>query len=496
MRHGLIYVEAAFRRQPAQSTRDALTHTEKGRRMKNTVKLICAAIFVLPGLAFAADAPPAVPDTLGEAILAGKPLTNFRLRYEYVDQAGKADEANAWTLRSLIGWQTQPFKNFSFTAQLINVAQLNDDFYDGTDSVFGRSVATPADKARFPTVADPDYTGVNQLFLEWTGLPDTKVRVGRQSVKLDNVRFIGNVEFRQVMQVFDGVALENRSIPDTELYFAHFEAVRHINTIYRSGGNVDIAHASWKYAPTGSLTGYGYFQNMPLNNQNPYSNDAHTTFGGTGFSDNSNRTLGLRADGSHKLNDAWKLLYTAEYAKQDDYRGGNRNIDAHYWRLGAGAGWNSWYLRLDRELLSSNGASASANRYAFQTPLGTNHLFQGWADLFLTTPKEGIEDTYLSFGGKLFEIQLSGEYHWFDSDRNYRTTGDPAAFSGYSGSRYGKELDLAAAYAYDKHWSGKLEYFRFQEDECYAGSVSTCLDTNANRKRDTDKFLFTLMYAF
>ena len=51
------------------------------------------------------------------------------------------DEADAWTIRSLIGWQTKPFKNFSIAAQLINVTQLNDGFYDGTNNTFGSVVA-------------------------------------------------------------------------------------------------------------------------------------------------------------------------------------------------------------------------------------------------------------------------------------------------------------------------------------------------------------------
>jgi hypothetical protein len=32
---------------------------------------------------------------------------------------------------------------------------------------------------------------------------------------------------------------------------------------------------------------------------------------------------------------------------------------------------------------------------AFQAPLGTKHAFQGWADEFLNTPTDGIEDAYL-----------------------------------------------------------------------------------------------------
>lgn len=421
-----------------------------------------AAMYALPVLAEDTNKA-ATPTTLMEAISMGKPMTNFRLRYENVDQDGKAEHSNAWTMRSLIGWQTKPLNNFSVAAQLINVTQFNNDFYDNTNTTFGG--ATPANKSAYPLVVDPDYTGVNQLFVEWTGLPDTKVRLGRQSVKLDNVRFIGNVEFRQIMQVFDGVAVENKSVPNVELYAAHFEGLRRITSEYFSKGSVEIAHATWKYSPTENLTGYGYLQDMAKNG---------FTTGLTSPSDNSTQTFGLRADGSHKVNDSLKALYTAEYAKQDNYRGGNSAIDAHYWRLGGGAGYGNWSARLDREVLSSNNGL-----YGFQTPLATGHLFQGLGDSFLTTPKHGIEDTFITLNGKVLDVQLSAEYHWLDSNKNYATTGG-------TGNHYGKELDLVAGYSYDKNWSGKVEYFSFKEDEIYS----------ASRKRDKDNFLVTLMYTF
>ncbi len=469
--------------------------------MKTTLKLTVLATLgaLYAGTALAADEPaasPPPPATLLEAITGGKPMTNFRLRYEYVDQEGYAstlkrniEDSNAWTLRSLIGWQTLPFHNFSFAAQLINVTQLNNDFYDNERTFSGRPAREKEDES---VVADPNYTNINQLYMDWTGIPATKIRLGRQSVKLDNVRFIGNVEFRQVMQVFDGIAVENKSIPDTEIYLAHFGAVNQISTKRRSG-NIDIAHATWKYSPTESLTGYGYFLDVEHNGQNIY-NRGTKTITGTGFADNSSRTLGLRADGSHKINDDWKVLYTAEYADQQDYRGGDNRIDAHYWRLGAGAGWGNWYLRLDREDLSSN-----HGKYGFQTPFGTNHLFQGWGDSFLVTPKQGMEDTFLSFGGKVFNVQLAAEYHWFDSDKDFRTTGDSATH--FTGNSYGKELDLSAAYTYDKHWSGKVEYFNYNADDCYTSSTAkgnyVCSNTAKGRSyRDKDNFLVTLMYSF
>ena len=429
-----------------------------------------AAVAVLAsGYATAAlsDEPisPAVPQTFSEAVKAGKPMTNFRLRYEHVDDDVPAhtENANALTLRSLIGWQTAPWHDFSFAAQLIDVSVFN-NHYDNRDKW-----RPEPGQGEYPVVVDPDDTDINQLFVEWSGLKGTKLRLGRQSVKLDNVRFIGNIEFRQVMQVFDGVALENRGLlPDTSIYLAHFERVKQISTKYQDA-NVEIANIKYALSPTESLIGYGYLIDW---NGSPKASNPNSDL-------TSSKTFGLRLDGAHKLNDDWKALYTAEYAKQDDYKDGNDNIDSHYLRIGAGAQYGNWYLRVDREDLSSNDG-----RSAFQTPLGTNHLFQGWTDLFLTTPNSGIHDTFITAGGRLFDIQLYAEYHWLDSDEDFNSLG------GRQGDSYGKELDISATYNYEK-WMGKVEYAHFKEDDELGATVNA-----ATRKRDVEKLWLTVMYTF
>lgn len=59
---------------------------------------------------------------------------------------------------------------------------------------------------------------------------------------------------------------------------------------------------------------------------------------------------------------------------------------------------------------------------AFQTPFATSHAFNGWADLFLTTPETGLRDHYATIGrkfsaiGALPGLQASLTYHEFDSD--------------------------------------------------------------------------------
>ena len=390
-----------------------------------------------------------------DAVKNGKAMTSFRLRYENVDQENRARTGEAVTLRSLVGWQTAAFHDFSLSAQLIDVAKFQDD-YDERDRGLPQS-----GRADYPIIADPDLTAVNQLYLDWTGLAATRIRIGRQQVNLDNVRFIGDIGFRQVMQVFDGISLLNSSLPETELYFAHFDRVRQVSSRQRKG-DLDIVHARYRLSAATALTAYGYFSNF----ENPTV--APTNVFGPD-SDQSSKSLGLRLEGSHGLGAAWKLPYTVEYARQTDYADGDSRIDAYYARLGGGAMFNSWYARFDYELLSSNDG-----RYAFQTPFGTNHLFQGWADLFLVTPASGIKDRYLSFGGKpLTALQLMGEYHVFKSDEGDLT--------------YGKELDLGVAYAVNAKLQAKLEYAHFKEGDRQAGPA---------RKPDTKKIWLTMMYTF
>jgi hypothetical protein len=171
------------------------------------------------------------------------------------------------------------------------------------------------------------------------------------------------------------------------------------------------------------------------------------------------------------------VLYTAEYAKQDDYKDGSRLIDNDYYRVGAGAGYGDWFLRIDQEKLSGN-----SDNKAFQTPLGTNHIFQGWADVFLVTPNEGIEDTILIAGGKVMDATIKAEYHFINSDRNFAKVG------GGTGDKYGKEFDLGVYYKFTKQISGSVEYANFKEDDEYVKTAS--------RKRDTEKFWLTAIYAF
>jgi hypothetical protein len=421
--------------------------------MKKTIAALAIALAGLsgPGEACAADTAVGEASNLGEAITGGKLLLNLRPRYEYVEQVNKPEDAHAFTLRTLFGWRTRPWHGLSATVEGINVTHLGSQRYN--------DVPSRAATSRYPLVADPDMTGINQLYAQYTGLPETDARVGWQSIKLDNVRFIGNVEFRQVMQVFDAVAVENRSIENLNIYASYFWRRRDILGDQTSM-DMPVLNLRYTWKPGNDLIGYAYLQDQPKTGQN------------TGFSDNSNQIYGVRANGSYPLGDKLQLLYTAEYAKQDDYADGDPRIDAEYLHLGAGPQLGNWFVRLDYELLSSNDGV-----YGFQTPLGTNHLFQGWADQFLITPRQGIQDYYIAAGGKIGKLAIYVEVHEFQSD---------------AGSiDFGNELDVGLTYplAFVKGLTGKLEYANYNAVDRVPGDALAS-------KVDVRKFWATLIYQF
>jgi hypothetical protein len=421
----------------------------KGKTMRFKKTLLSLAIAM--SLPCIAHAEVEEATSFSDAITGGKFSGNFKLRYEYVDQDGKSETANAFTLRSLLGYQTKAFNGFSVTGEVYGVTQLNDD-YNNLDN----GVSEPG-KGNYPVVADPESYNVHQLFLQWSNKENT-VKVGRQGMILDNWRFIGDVRFRQNWQVMDGISFTNKSLAKTQIDLAYFNRVKQITTKLQDA-NIGIANVKYSITPTTSISGYGYLVDWDR----------------AALAPSSTKTFGVRLDGSQKIDDNWKALYTAEYAKQDDYQSGSPLIDNFYYHIGAGAGYGDWFVRLDQEKLSGNSKGK-----AFQTPLGTNHLFQGWADVFLTTPNQGIKDTMIIAGGKFMGATIKSEYHWIDSDRDFAKVG------GGFGDKYGKEFDLGVYYNFTKQVSGSVEYADFTEDDQYA----------AARKRDIQKLWLTAMYKF
>ncbi len=363
-------------------------------------------------------------ETLADAITGGKVTVDFRYRAENVDQDGFAKDAFASTLRTKLKYETGVFKGFSGVLEFDNVSNIGATAFN--DSGNG--------KTRFPVIADPEITEVNQAYIAYTGFEKTTLLAGRTAVNIGNQRFVGTVGWRQNDQTWDMVGMINSSIPDMTITTAY---IWNVNRVFGSDhpfGDLDtntfVVDAKYTGLPIGNITAYGLIIDL---------NDA-PVFG------LSSKTFGVRFDGKHKVADGnMTFLYEAEYANQTDHASNATDYSADYVHLSAGLSANGLTGKVGFEKLGSdNGGTA-----AFQTPLATSHKFNGWADKFLGTPGGGLEDFY---GSLAYKVQADGPLKGLKFAAIYHD------FSAATGGNYGTEIDLLVAKKINKHYSVALKF--------------------------------------
>ncbi len=367
-------------------------------------------------------------EALSDAILNGKPMLDVRYRFEHVDQATRARDARAHTVRTKIGFQTAPFYDFSALVQFENSSTIGSGKFNSTTNGQGT----------YPVVADPEDTDFNQAYLSYGGIPDTKIHVGRRVINLDNQRFVGSVAFRQNEQSFDSATIINSSLEDLKAQYSYVWGIQRIFGGDSAAGDWDTSshlfNVSYGGFSIGKITGYAYLLDL--------DNDAALR---------STRTFGVRLSGAYQL-DPVKLLYTAEFAHQSDYANNPNSIGLPYIHLEPGIAYSGFTAKVGFESLGGDGSDG------FQMPYATLHKFQGWADLFLTTPNTGINDYYASLGyafdmggvEAIDSLKALAVYHHFDAED---TSAD-----------YGSEIDFLVAMKLYKRFTVALKYANYSSD--------------------------------
>jgi hypothetical protein len=164
----------------------------------------------------------------------------------------------------------------------------------------------------------------------------------------------------------------------------------------------------------------------------------------TGFDNSSYKAYGARAEGAFRAG-AIEIPYTAEYAQQKPYAGGNALIDVDYWRLGGGLSWRDILLRYDEEVKGSNNG-----RYGLQMPLTDFYAFNGWTLHFFNTPFQGLKDRWMTFraGYPPANLVFVAEGHRFRSD--------------FRDLDFGRETDVGLFWSF---WEGmvlRLQHARYE----------------------------------
>lgn len=343
----------------------------------------------------------------------------FDLRYRYEQDDTKnpnKDHGDASTIRMRLGYLTPSFYGLQAYAEY----EMNQDIVENDYN------STRNSKTGYEVIADPQEHELNQFWLSFKGIPDTEIKVGRQRIKLDNDRFIGNVGWRQLEMTYDAALVTNKSLKNTTITAGYINQAQTIKSMVNPM-QTPFFNIAYNMNRLGTLTGYVYFID---------NNEAHSK---------SNQTYGLSFDGKTALSDNITALYRLEYAHQKDYEQNPNDYSVDYSHLIGGANLYGVTIKGGMEILGGRGTGR-----AFQTPLATGHAFNGWSDQFLSTPANGLRDIYGLISTKVMGIKLMGVFHTFDDDSGELS--------------YGKEYDFLAVKKFGKHYSLLAKYAYFDGD--------------------------------
>lgn len=365
---------------------------------KHTVHLFFAAASSLLLTAPATQA----AQTLTEGLQSGSTIKlNFRTRYEDVSWDGYED-ADAWTLRSRLSYQSGAWNGFAITAEMDNVTEVDHK----VDYAIWAGDPINAGATKHALISDPEGTDLNQALVSYSTF-NNNVKYGRQRIVLDNSRFVGNVGWRQNEQTYDGISFTNKAIRYTNIFVAH---INNVNRIFGNETPIQgdykqdsyFANISYTGFEAGKLTTYAYL----INN----IDDAKLV--GSGAAANKSAALSSDTYGvrwSSTANPAF--MYTLEYAAQSDSHDNPVEYSASYIFAEASTTLGLFVPAIGYEVLGSDKGTKG-----FATPFATLHAFNGWADRFLATPKEGLKDAYISVTTTVKGVQIITAYHDYKAD--------------------------------------------------------------------------------
>lgn len=395
------------------------------------------SVLLLPVLATV----PASAGDLSEALAASKASIALRYRFETVDDDGFRLKAEASTLRTTLGVKTGAYKGFTLFLEAENVAAVFDDErYNNA----GAGALSNLVRDR-PVIADPEMTEINQALLLYQN-DKLELGLGRQELAWGDERFLGPVGWRQNHQSFDALRAKLSFNPKVS---AEYALITRVHRVFGDDKDLEghflivpvaLGGGRAKFTPYGLLLDYDAVADAAL-----------STF-----------TWGAELRGGRDLSGGARLQYEAELASQQDAGNNPRHVDASYFFLAAGYGKKALSGRIAFESLSG-----SPEDGAFATPLATLHRWNGWADKFLATPQNGLEDFFVELEGE------SGNIKWLMAYHDFAAESRPLD--------YGTEID--AQITYKTSWKQTLALKLASYDAEDFG-------------RDTDKWFFWTTWQF
>lgn len=360
-------------------------------------------------------------DDIAKAVKDSKVNLDLRYRYETNDQDNALKDAKASTLKTRLTVKTGKVNNFNALFEVDHVAELGSDSYND---------ATGTGNGLYSVVADPRGLDLNQAYISYTGFDKTTLSAGRQRIAHNGHRFLGTVGWRQNEQTFDAYRAQYQATNAVNIDYSYiYNANRIFGSDSAKGDFKGKFHAlNVKYAPSKAHQ-FAFFSYL-------------LDFDGAATDTD---TYGIDYKYTSALGKDSKLGVNVSYAMQSNGDNVASSFDSDYYLVEVNGNVSGVFGSVGYEVLGSD------NGIGFSTPFATLHKFNGWADMFLGTPSNGLEDTYVKIGTKVAGVKLTAIYHDFKANEG---TAD-----------YGTELDLVAAYKINKRVSVLAKYAAYDAQD-------------------------------
>jgi hypothetical protein len=289
--------------------------------------------------------------------------------------------------------------------------------YDAVTALSKTSYNNKINTLNRSVIADPTGLNLNQVALMYDN-KIIKATLGRQRIVLGNQRFVGGVAWRQNEQTYDALRIKAQANKFLNIDYGY---VNQIHTILNTRKSGDIHLLNMSYQPT--------------NHHKVVLFNYRIDIGAENFSTN---TYGFRYTGKFNT-----LTLDSSYAIQKTDSDTSLDTKTHYSSISfSGKIYKKYTWKIGQEVLSSDNGIIG-----FKTPLATLHKFQGFADAFLTTPNDGLQDRYIGIGINISKFKVSIAHHEFKLVE--------------SSLDYGNELNLTVVYPVNKQLKIVTKYADF-----------------------------------
>jgi hypothetical protein len=223
--------------------------SKQQRKIPLTAGLL--ALIAVSGSAIADDVTKSIEDALKFGN-GGAVKFDLNTRYENVNQDNVTNPqlndkpilkqpitANANTARLRLGLLSPVFHGLQGYAE-----------YQGTYAMQSDYNSTRNGKNQYSIIPDPYENELDQLWLSYAGIPDTVIKGGRQRIKFDDDRFIGNVGWRQLEQTYDSALITNKSIKNLTINAGYIGRVKTF-TATTEGITAPIVNVNYNFGDYG-----------------------------------------------------------------------------------------------------------------------------------------------------------------------------------------------------------------------------------------------------